>query len=272
MRYGSSTGAATSRSTPTLAGGGVAGGSGRVGSSGGSSGEVTWTRIRGACPDCPNGEPNTGPALAGKRVPHQPATGSSDASARSYAELLGQAPAVRARAAAVARRAGRGRDRRADPRRLRPAAALKRRTRPPPPIRCPAPSSRSGQTPAGRRTARAAGALGDGRRVQSDGSRHPSGTAASSASMRPAAARSAGWIHASATATPPAARIASRVPIAQRCSTSAIAAAESFGMASSSDQNSSSAGRCAVAPPRRASRRGRSARRRRRRRPPPRRR
>ena len=38
MRYGSSSGAATSRSTPTLAGGGVARGSGRVGSSGGSSG------------------------------------------------------------------------------------------------------------------------------------------------------------------------------------------------------------------------------------------
>src|SRR4051794_28927062 len=68
-----------------------------------------------------------------------------------------------------------------------------------------------------------------------------SGQAVSS-STSPAATRSAGWIHASAIATPPAAPIASRVAIARRCSTSAIAAAESFGMASSSDQTSSSAG------------------------------
>ena len=69
---------------------------------------------------------------------------------------------------------------------------------------------------------------------------------ASAASMRPAATRSAGWIHASATETPPAVRIASRVPIAQRCSTSAIAAAESLGMVSSRDQNSSSSASCAA--------------------------
>ena len=53
MRYGSSTGAATSRSTPTLAGGGVAGGSGRVGSSGGSSGGGGVDTNPG-CPGCMN--------------------------------------------------------------------------------------------------------------------------------------------------------------------------------------------------------------------------
>src|SRR5207247_712314 len=58
-------------------------------------------------------------------------------------------------------------------------------------------------------------------------------TAVSSALLTPIAIRSAGWTHASARWNPPASRIASRRPIAQRWSSSAIAAAVPGGIASS---------------------------------------
>ena len=84
MRYGSSNGAATSRSTPTLAGGGVAGGCGRVDSSGGSSGGRGVDTSPGL-PRLHECEPNTGPALAGNRVPHRNGHRSPDASGLSRA-------------------------------------------------------------------------------------------------------------------------------------------------------------------------------------------